>query len=235
MGPVDTETFWVKSFREYSQSVFLAECAGTLGTAWIVSARDDAFLVATAAHVVMGAITSNDVIKLRHEACDTPIIFNPSKERIIHSPDVDLAVIEVHEPPPARPVPLAHRVSPEPGKHLLGIAPLGIEVGWAGFSETVTRVFGLPTITFCRGVISAVGQTEAATYRYCLDGNVNRGMSGGPAWDINGAVMGMIVAYSGVPAPPDGANIAWPGFGIIVPVGYLARGLTDFEVEYEKE
>ena len=109
-----------------------------------------------------------------------------------------------------------------------------------GFPESTMRLFGQPTPTFCVGHISAVAELDKRR-RYCLDGNVNRGMSGAPIWDIYGNVLGMVLAYIAPPLmgsmtiPPE-PQLPFPGFGMVLPIAYLMNdGFEGMPVGYIEE
>ncbi|MDP6634974.1 MAG: serine protease [Phycisphaerae bacterium] len=109
---------------------------------------------------------------------------------------IDIALFAVKAPPPGPKLELVWppEFDETVGVVDVGVPPLGMDVGWVGFAESAIQAFGEPTVTFCRGRISAVGldARDKETCLFLVDGNVNRGMSGGPVWDSRGEVLGLV-------------------------------------------
>jgi hypothetical protein len=229
-------TPWVEKCEEYRKSIVSIECGPSIGTGWIAAAGEAGFLIATARHVVEEAIEKGTKLIFRHEDRPDPIEFDPVPGSILSSKDYDTAVITVLQPSPGPSLKMLHlpHPQPDPGRRMMPTIPLGVEVGWIGFPETARMVFGKPTVTFCQGHISAHGQRGNARY-YCVDGNVNRGMSGGPVWDVDGSVLGIVVEYwapvIGWTFPPQ-AQIPHRGFGLVIPIFYLMIGLEQAGAGY---
>ena len=219
------EQYWVAKCLEYRSSILRIKCGESIGTGWIAahSADGDAFLVATAEHVVQSHSSGPQIDELVLCTADSPeseIIVKYGDNNVIVKESWDVAVIRVNAPPPGPELPLLvdERAAQRKGRLTIKIPPLGTDVGWIGFAETPYRIFGKPTITFCRGRISAVGQNCLGHHVFLLDGNVNRGMSGGPVWDSYGNIMGLV---SGIVEPEVGTL-----HGVIVPIGYVWSGLS---------
>jgi hypothetical protein len=222
-----SEKYWVAKCLEYRSSILRIQCGESMGTGWIAACSPDrdAFLVATANHVTECSLPGPPIDKLVLYADDssgTEIIVKYSDKGVSGNGATDVAVIRVNAPPPGPELPLLVYDCDVDRKDVLSvkIPPLGIEVGWIGFAETPYQVFHKPTTTFCRGRISAIGELSPGQHRFLLDGNVNKGMSGGPVWDSVGNIIG-IVTHIARPESKVGTL-----HGVIVPMAYVWEGLS---------
>ena len=216
------EQYWVKKCLEYRPSILRIHYGESMGTGWIAAGpnSDNAFLVVTAKHVLQVDKPGDPIDELILNTDDPSapeIVVKIERNAIIENDSSDVAIIRVDSPPPGPPLPLLVRESNWNKKMKIMVPPLGIDVGWIGFAATPCAVFRKPTITFCRGRISAVGKKPSGQHRFLLDGNINQGMSGGPVWDSYGNVIGI---FTEIFTPEVGTP-----HGGIVPIGYVWDGL----------
>jgi hypothetical protein len=94
----------------------------------------------------------------------------------------------------------------------------GREVGWLGYPGIVA-----PTLCFYHGYISAVHQpNRRQPPSYLVDGAGVPGVSGGPVFDKDGRIGGIISRY--VPYK-DGSGVTLPGFVCAVPANVIRYAL----------
>lgn len=237
------DRWWIGQCKDYRSSILQVSHDNGMGTGWIAAATETEFVVVTANHVVTcgSCDKPEDNIVL---SMDAPIPWqlslNPTKNRIVRWRDMDVACIRVTAPPPGPALPLL--LSPfsgdDPGAIDIAVPPLGLPVGWIGFSETAYAMFQKPTVTFCQGKISAVGveprdpSAEAPPngfeqfdkHVFLLDGNINCGMSGGPVWGADGHIMGIVTAF---------IQTSGTLHGVIVPLAYILAALKTVNVIWE--
>lgn len=209
----------------FRKSVLSVRCAGSMGTGWIAGLSKGGFAVATALHVVEAAEEGADV-ELWHEDRTSPIICRRQPGMCYVSREADLAIQLVPGTAPGPSLSAYYYRSSVPGEMHHPDVPLGTEVAWLGYPESTHHIFGGPTLTLGRGHVSATGR-RGEEFIYCVDGMVNRGMSGGPVWDSEGHVLGMVVEYVApfLSTPDeDPYPIPFPGLGVIIPSGYLMVG-----------
>ena len=214
---------WVERCAEYRKSIVCVKAHGSVGTGWIAATGPEAFVVATANHVIEAAVGHATPISIASEDGSFPEqVYDPGEGRSVIHTGYDLSLLFFYGPPPGPRLLLHH--PPETRDEFAWVErpPLGISVGWLGFPITSIRAFGRPTPTFCRGHLSAIGERNGTTY-YLIDGNVNPGMSGAPVWDEFGRVLGMVLEYHGPPV--EERSLAFPGYGLILPIGFLMTGL----------
>ncbi|HUS92078.1 MAG TPA: hypothetical protein VM695_09525, partial [Phycisphaerae bacterium] len=68
------------------------------------------------------------------------------------------------------------------------------------------------------------GQRGDGSVICLIDGYVNRGMSGGPVWNLHGEVLGVVVGHSAPQTKVDEQTLSgpsWPGLGVMIPSGYV--------------
>jgi hypothetical protein len=218
---------------EVRRSIVSIHCRASIGTGWIASLREDglAYVAATARHVISDAISGGDPIEIRDESSAKPVMVVPESKELLHDENLDFAVFVVHAKPPGPGLKMRHRVHEKEKRMWLLTPSLGVEVGWIGFPESTMIVFGRPVPTFCRGQISAVSEKGGNTF-FCLDGNINRGMSGAPVWDAERTVMGMLQAFVAPPSRSSQEPVSFPGFGIVLPISYIAQSLPKLGVHF---
>ncbi len=235
-----SQPIWVRMCLQFRKSLIAVHCGHTRGTGWI-AAIGDGFVVATANHVIKEAGSNNQPIRLHHTDSDTWIDFELTPDNLVRNGKLDLAVFSVpsSSPGPSLRLMLKHHESNRNLRYIYK-PHLGVEVGWLGYSEGLFQVFGKSTCTFFRGYVSAVGEWEGETL-FCLAGNVNRGLSGGPVFDETGTVIGVVLANVGcVPDPTKSTVADWQNdttdtsvepelpisnFGLITPIWHVVDAL----------
>ena len=125
-------------------------------------------------------------------------------------PECDTALIMV---PTFDPLVSQDSLLPLPLETML---PRGAELGWLGFPGLV-----YPELCFFRGVVSGYQEKPPI---YLIDGVAISGVSGGPAFDQTGLLVGLISAY--VPNQVD-TGTTLPGLMIVTPLNLVRLWMQD--------
>jgi hypothetical protein len=170
--------------------------------------------IATAAHVVEHAREWEEPIRIYHPTSGKSALVRESDRFIVTDSDRDTAAIFVGEidiPFPEQELPLG------PEKMYLKI---GNDIGWLGFPAIADG-----PLSFFGGRVSA---WLTAQEGYLVDGVVINGVSGGPAFHIEGripVVIGVVSAY----IPNRASGTALPGLGMIRGVNHYHELIARFE------
>ena len=89
--------------------------------------------------------------------------------------------------------------------------PRGTAIGWLGYPGLV-----FPELCFFHGVVSGHLETPPV---YLIDGVAINGVSGGPAFDPSGLVVGLVSAYLPNRLHPD---TTLPGLMIVTPLTHIS-------------
>lgn len=213
-----TTGVWVKAVKKVSKSIFRVEAGDAGGTGFAISTAQEktgttyALMVATAYHV------------LKDCGPDSPIrLFSPDGQCVIDrrtfeinigrpNPDqYDIALIYVQSKTPFFD---PHDVLPLLPKDFLGA--IGADLGWLGFPSVVW-----PQLCFFRRSLSAYQPNPPA---YLVDGVAINGVSGGPAFNDEGVVFGLVQCYIPNVRPE---KMALPGLMGVVPVFLLDEWMSE--------
>lgn len=198
---------WITAVERAQRITYRVRAGDETGTAFVASigrpnGPDFRTLFVTAWHVVEGVLKNDRILDLTRfdglvvgDVCTGPCEISPIGPRAW-----DLGVIQL-----VTRVPLAD-VSDMLPVVLETALPAGAEVGWLGYPGITA-----PGSCFFRGVVA--GHRPDAPY-YFLDGTALPGVSGGPVFDRNGLLVGVLAAY--LPESAEGVSI--PGLACAIAI-----------------
>jgi hypothetical protein len=203
------EPSWEDTIPKIEPLIYRVHAGDSLGTAFVVAVsgpqdggRHLAF--ATAWHVVKDVVTTDDPLDLIDCKGRTLVSPRPSMICPVGPPECDSALMLV---PTEEPLLGSDALLPIPLRTML---PRGAELGWLGFPGLT-----YPELCFFKGVVS--GHREGPSM-YLVDGVAVNGVSGGPAFDRSGLLVGLFSSY--LPnRRGDGATL--PGLLIVVPLNLI--------------
>lgn len=170
----------VERFTPYVVRILTPQLSGT---GFFVSSSKNTTLcaVATADHVISHAHYWEEPIRIEHIASGKILLLRQADRVVSAQPRSDTAAIIFERkdlPVPSDSLPLTPK-----DRH---VKP-GVEIGWLGFPA-------IPSANLCffSGRISAWVEQEAA---YLVDGVTINGVSGGPAFNVDGMLVGVVSAY----------------------------------------
>jgi hypothetical protein len=202
---------WEETISKIEPLVYQVRAGDALGTAFVIGMsgpRDGGrhLSLVTAWHVVKDVVTTDaslDLIDFKGTAIST-LSNGPMTICPIGPAECDSALMIV---PTREPLLNPDALFPMPLRTMLA---RGAELGWLGFPGLV-----YPELCFFKGVVS--GHREDPSI-YLVDGVAINGVSGGPAFDRNGLMVGLVSSY--VPnRRGDGATL--PGLLIVVPLNLV--------------
>jgi len=217
----------------------------TTGTAWPLIASSlleggrRRYMLSTAGHVVEGVLKESAKIQIFN--CDNKVICDSDLHdcSVFVAREFDQGFIRMDadaeaaqclgDPPPV----LARPVDDAKAPPLQPMLLVGYEVCWIGYPSFASGYFDDLTPVFCVGRIAAIGRRDG-TLEYLVDGNVNKGMSGGMAMSRNGNVIGGVTSVIGAIAKTS-AEPPPRNFGVLCPTGVIAllvNGLKDEEFTF---
>lgn len=209
---------WVEAVKKVSRSVFRVEAGKAGGTGFAISTGQDkagttyALMVATAYHVVRDCGPDSSIQLF--SADGRWVIDRKQFEINVGRPnpdEYDIALIYVQsktrffDP---------HDVLPLLPKDFLGA--IGADLGWLGYPSVVW-----PQLCFFRGSLSAYQPNPPS---YLVDGVAINGVSGGPAFNEQGVVFGVVQRY--IPNVRS-EKMALPGLMGVVPVYLLDEWMSE--------
>ena len=198
---------WEEVIPPLEPLVFRVHAADSVGTGFIIGlSRDDGgrhTMLVTALHVVEDVLGNDLPLGLvRSDGTDlSSLIAGPVRVYPVGPPECDTALLEV---PTIEPLISPEALLPIPLETML---PRGADLGWLGYPGLV-----LPELCFFRGVVSGYQERPPI---YFVDGVAINGVSGGPAFDRSGLVVGLVSAYVPNQVAP-GRTL--PGLMIVTPL-----------------
>ena len=192
--------------------------AGTMmGTAFLISVTGPGdggrhSMLVTAWHVVRDVVQTEESLDLvRRDGTLLSTLTNGAAAIYpVGPPECDTALILV---PTREPLVSPDTLLPLPLETML---PRGAELGWLGFPGLV-----YPNLCFFQGVVSGYREKPPI---YLIDGVAINGVSGGPAFDRTGLLVGFISAY--VPNQVDHGTTL-PGLMIVTPLNLVRLWMQD--------
>jgi len=189
---------------------FRVHAANSLGTAFAigVSTKDGGrhTMLVTAYHVVEDVLGNDKPIELIKSdgTVISKVVDGFLRIYPVGPPECDSALIEV---PTKEPLFTQDQLQPMPLRTML---PRGAPLGWLGYPGLV-----FPELCFFHGFVS--GHQEKPPI-YLVDGVAINGVSGGPAFDPSGLVIGFVSAYLPNRLRPD---TTLPGLMIVTPLNLV--------------
>jgi len=215
---------WEHVIPRLEPLIFRVHAANSVGTGFIIGvSRADGgrhTMLVTALHVVEDVLGNDLPLELvRHDGVSiSSLTAGPVHVYPVGPPECDTALIQV---PTREPLISQDALLPMPLETML---PRGADLGWLGFPGLV-----LPELCFFRGVVSGYQERPPV---YLVDGVAINGVSGGPAFDRSGLVVGLISAYVPNQVAP-GRTL--PGLMIVTPLNLVRlwmQELMDAEVRF---
>jgi len=200
---------WAKAVGKVSKAVFRVEIGDAGGTAFAVSISSEkgeqghAMMLATANHVIEGASNTDPAIsiismdgELELDNTDSDIfLYRLGPEEF----DTGLIVVRTKEP-----VLSLEDLTPVFPHEF--IPARGAEVGWMGFPA-----LAWPEPCFFKGALSGYLYDP---HVYLIDGVAINGVSGGPVFNVEPTIFGIVSAY--LPNRPDDETTL-PGLMLVIP------------------
>lgn len=211
------EYSWPELVPKLEPLVYQVRAGDSLGTAFVISVtggRDGGrhTMLVTAWHVVQDVVQDDeplDLVRADGTLISTltsgPIAIYP-----VGPPECDTALMLV---PTREPLVSPDVLLPMPLETML---PRGADLGWLGFPGLV-----YPELCFFRGVVSGYQEMPPI---YLVDGVAINGVSGGPAFDRTGLLVGLVSAY--VPNQIDHGTTL-PGLMIVTPLNLVRLWMQD--------
>ena len=205
------ERSWAELLPKIEPLVYQVHAGKALGTAFAVSVSGPAdgghhTMFATAWHVVKDVVQTADPLELIRQD-GTPLsklTTGPVAVYPVGPPECDTALICA---PTREPLVDPSALLAIPLETML---PRGADVGWLGFPG-----LAYPELCFFRGVVSGYSERPPI---YLIDGVAINGVSGGPAFDRTGLLIGLVSAY--VPNQLDERRTL-PGLMILTPLNMV--------------
>ncbi len=178
------------------------------GTGFLVHADDENenWVIATAAHVIGHAHEWEQPIRIVHDESEESLLLHEEDRAIFVDPDQDTAAILLKQGVLALPDEPLPRL--EPDHHIRA----GVDIAWLGYPA-----LSHSTRCFFGGRVSAFLEDEKS---YLVDGVAINGVSGGPAFYLDGdtaTVMGVVSAY----VPNRATGEALPGLAVVRSIDHL--------------
>lgn len=203
-------TSWQQVIPRLEPLIFRVHAGSSMGTGFIIGlSRADGgrhAMLVTALHVVEDVLGNDLPLELVRSdgTVVSAQIAGPVHIYPVGPPECDTALIQV---PTCEPLISQDALLPMPLETML---PRGADLGWLGYPGLV-----MPELCFFRGVVS--GHQERPPI-YLVDGVAINGVSGGPAFDPSGLVVGLVSAYVPNQVAP-GRTL--PGLMIVTPLNLV--------------
>ncbi|QJR16713.1 S1 family peptidase [Usitatibacter palustris] len=193
---------WFEAIDQLKPYVVRISTPSGSGTGWLVSRSTTSSLcaIATAGHVIDHAHYWEEPIRLHHTQSGQSVVLRAPDRSIHLESQLDSAGLIFDcttLPLPDLPIELVPKDK--------FVVP-GVEIGWLGF-PAIPRA----DLCFFSGRISAFIEADSA---YMVDGVAINGVSGGPAFNINGGelrLLGIVSAY----IPNRATGDALPGVAVV--------------------
>jgi hypothetical protein len=222
----ESQAGWETVIPKLEPLIFQVHAGDSIGTAFAIGiSRGDGgrhTMLVTALHVVESVLGSDlplDLVDGKGEKVSAyttgPVHIYP-----VGPKECDTALIQL---PTREPVLPPNALLPLPFETM---APRGTSIGWLGFPGLV-----FPELCFFRGVVSGFREQPPI---YLVDGVAINGVSGGPAFDRRGLIIGLISAY--VPNQVS-AGTTLPGLMIITPLNLVRHWMVEIlgaEVQFRE-
>jgi hypothetical protein len=245
---------WVDVYERWHRSVLRLVVTNdntgqnSMGTGWLIAiAPDDGgarrFVLATAAHVIEPALISDGSINIYNSSNHYIHTIDRRNSKIFTPEDIkqlDVGIISASvDAKSARllgsRVPVSTSCAEEPMHPTLRV---GSEVCWIGYPGIITGVvmqgyYDNPTPVFCAGHIAAVGHKDEFLH-YLIDGNVNRGMSGGLVLTRDGVAIGSVTAVHGATLM-NMKELPYRNFGVVCPTGLIVHVMNQVRDKLDVE
>jgi Trypsin-like peptidase domain len=210
---------WADIVDRISPNVFSIRTEKSLGSGFVVSITESSeethhTLIATAWHVIEDLVGSNGDIEL--VSSDRKEKFSSVEDNIDFyqlGPELYYTAL-IHCSTKRRMIKRSDLLPVFPEDFILA---RGAEIGWLGFPGIVH-----PELCFFSGHISGYNHDPPA---YLVDGVAINGVSGGPVFDENCNLVGMMTAYL-----PNRVNksMVLPGLASVTPIGAIRFWLTQW-------
>ena len=207
---------WAETLSKVEPLIVRVLAGNSQGTAFAigVSTNDGGShtMFATARHVVRDVLGNDESLDM--VAADGSLISTltsgPVRVYLVGPPECDTALIAV---PTKKPLFHQDALQPMPLETMLR---RGVPLGWLGYPGLVA-----PELCFFHGVVA--GHMERPPI-YLVDGVAINGVSGGPAFDQSGLLVGLISAYVPNQLEP---GLTLPGLMIVVPLNLVRLWMQD--------
>jgi hypothetical protein len=204
------KTDWSSVIPSIEPLCFRVHAGNSIGTAFVIgiTAADGGrhTMLVTALHVVQDILGNDQPLELVRN--DGAVISRLVDGRVRIYPvgptECDSALIEI---PTREPLLTQDQLLPIPLETML---PRGAALGWLGYPGLV-----FPEICFFQGFVSGYQEEPPI---YLVDGVAINGVSGGPAFDPSGLVVGLVSAY--LPNQID-SSTTLPGLMIVTPLNLV--------------
>lgn len=208
---------WEQLIPAIEPLVYQVRAGAALGTAFVISVTGEAdggrhSMLVTAWHVVKDVVRTEEPLDLVRSDGTLVSTLTTGSVAIypVGPPQCDTALILV---PTRQPLVDSKTLLPLPLETML---PRGADLGWLGFPGLV-----YPELCFFRGVVSGYQEKPPI---YLVDGVAINGVSGGPAFDRTGLLVGFVSAY--VPNQVDHGTTL-PGLMIVTPLNLVRLWMQD--------
>ena len=203
-------TDWSSVIPSLEPLCFRIHAGSSVGTGFVIgiSTTDNGrhTMLVTALHVVKDILGNDEPLELvRNDgAVISRLVDGPVRIYPVGPPECDSALIEVQT---RGPLVTQNQLLPIPLKTML---PRGAALGWLGYPGLV-----FPELCFFNGVVSGYQEQPPI---YLVDGVAINGVSGGPAFDRSGLVVGLVSAYLPNKVGP---STSLPGLMIVTPLNFV--------------
>jgi len=211
------EHSWSELIPKLEPLIYRVRAGDSLGTAFVIAVTGEGdggrhTMLVTAWHVVQDVVQTNELLDLVRSdgVLVSALAAGPIAIYPVGPPECDTALMLVST---GEPLVSPDVLLPMPLETML---PRGADLGWLGFPGLV-----YPELCFFRGVVSGYQETPPV---YLVDGVAINGVSGGPAFDRTGLLVGLVSAY--VPNQVDHGTTL-PGLMIVTPLNLVRLWMQD--------
>jgi len=190
---------WHSTLEDIKKYVVYISTPNGTGTGFLIASSKEERIVgiATALHVISNAHEWGQPIKIRYDQSDATVLLKESDRSIHWDKKTDSALIRFSNGKIKLPIENPSLI--ERDKHMKE----GVELGWCGYPAVYSS-----KLCFFSGRVSAWLDDH---YAYLVDGVAINGVSGGPAFEEYGDIVGFVTAY----IPNRATGEALPGVSLI--------------------